>query len=416
MTVYAPAFNEDVAAVVERAGATGPTYIRLGRGELPAGVMAPAYHPWRCLIDGKGPVVIVAGPLAGVAMAALTDLKQVDPTVWVISELPMAVARPPELLIAQITATGRLCVIEEHVGHGGLGAMMASWILQNGIALRNFRHLYAQGYPSGLYGSQAFSSPRRAGLTRIRSAPRLWIWRNDSDRHAEGTRRSCRDIERPHPDTRRRRLRRRQSGASLAARPQRRNGRRSPAAGLALGPAGSAAPAGGGHHQRGRAEADGRGDPAAYDLQLRSLWSLCFRERSRFDLSHQFQCIGDADGASAGGRVGRVRKCRQFFGIWHERCRTTRERPDAAQQPLCGFQGRGEPIHHLCRQKLATADRQPAVVFRLWSAGGRIPAHTDASPSRPSGGIPLLSSRRTRRAISSMSRMPARLSLPRPPG
>jgi transketolase len=163
MTVYAPAFNEDVAAVVERAGATGPTYIRLGRGELPAGVMAPAYHPWRCLIDGKGPVVIVAGPLAGVAMAALTDLKQVDPTVWVISELPLAVARPPELLIAQIAATGRLCVIEEHVGHGGLGAMMASWILQNGIALRNFRHLHAQGYPSGLYGSQAFHR-RESGL------------------------------------------------------------------------------------------------------------------------------------------------------------------------------------------------------------------------------------------------------------
>jgi transketolase len=164
MTVYVPAFNEDVAAAVERAAAAaGPAYIRLGRGELPGGSAAPSYAPWRCLAVGSGPVVVVVGPLAGSAMAALADLHGADPVLWVATELPLAAAPPPALLAAQIAAAGRLCVIEEHVGQGGLGAMLATWTLESGIALRGFRHLHAHGYPSGRYGSQAFHR-RESGL------------------------------------------------------------------------------------------------------------------------------------------------------------------------------------------------------------------------------------------------------------
>jgi transketolase len=164
MAAFVPAFNEDVAAVVEQAAAfAGPSYIRLGRGELPTGVAAPTYAPWRRLAEGSGPVMVVTGPLAGTAMTALQDLGDADPTLWVVSELPLAVAPPPEPFAAQVADAGRLCVIEEHVGHGGLGAMLATWTLESGIALRCFRHLHAQGYPSGLYGSQAFHR-RESGL------------------------------------------------------------------------------------------------------------------------------------------------------------------------------------------------------------------------------------------------------------
>jgi transketolase len=157
MTAYIPAFDEDVSAVVERAVDTaGPAYIRLGRGELPAGAVAPAYAPWRCLAGGSGPVVVVAGPLAGQAMSVLTDLAAADPALWIVSELPLDPEVFPERLIAQIKACGRLCVIEEHVRHGGLGAMLAAWIVESGVAMSGFRHLYAQGYPSGRYGSQEF--------------------------------------------------------------------------------------------------------------------------------------------------------------------------------------------------------------------------------------------------------------------
>jgi transketolase len=164
LTTYVPAYNEDVPAVVARAvDGAGPAYIRLGRGELPAGAVAPAYAPWRCLANGNGPVVIVAGPLAGRAMAALADLGVADPALWIVSELPFAAAPPPEALAVQIKAAGRLCVIEEHVGHGGLGAMLSAWILESGIGMRGFRHLHAQGYPSGRYGSQDFHR-RESGL------------------------------------------------------------------------------------------------------------------------------------------------------------------------------------------------------------------------------------------------------------
>lgn len=164
MTAYVPAFDEDVAAVVERAAAgRGPAYIRLGRGELPAGVVAPEYAPWRCLRAGSGAVVIAAGPLAGVAMAALADLPEPGPALWVAGELPLSAAPPPAALVAAIAASGRLCVIEEHVSQGGLGAMLASWALTAGIAVPRFRHLFARGYPSGLYGSQAFHR-RESGL------------------------------------------------------------------------------------------------------------------------------------------------------------------------------------------------------------------------------------------------------------
>lgn len=164
MTTYIPAYNEDVKSVVERAvDHSGPAYIRLGRGELPPGDKAPDYAPWRCIADGKGPVVAAIGPLAGRAMAALADIAIADPSLWIVSELPFGAGSPPEAFTTQLKAAGRLCVIEEHVGHGGLGAMLSAWALKSGIGVHGFRHLHAQGYPSGLYGSQDFHR-RESGL------------------------------------------------------------------------------------------------------------------------------------------------------------------------------------------------------------------------------------------------------------
>ena len=41
--------------------------------------------------------------------------------------------------------------------------MLAAWILESGVAMSGFRHLYAKGYPSGRYGSQEFHR-RESGL------------------------------------------------------------------------------------------------------------------------------------------------------------------------------------------------------------------------------------------------------------
>jgi transketolase len=164
MGAYVPAFNEDIGGVVMRAGASpGPCYIRLGRGELPPQVEAPAYAPWRRLAGGDGPVVIVAGPLAGSTLGVVPALGACHPDLWVVAELPVHRALPPEELAERIARGGRLCVIEEHVAHGGVGAMLSQWVLQNGIPVLRYNHLCARGYPSQLYGSQAYHR-RDSGL------------------------------------------------------------------------------------------------------------------------------------------------------------------------------------------------------------------------------------------------------------
>jgi transketolase len=163
ISVFVPAFNEDIPATIARAGdAAGPCYVRLGRGELPAGMAAPAYAPWRKLAAGDGPVVVVAGPLAGSVLGVLSELGECHPELWAVAELPFSQTWPPALA-ARLARDGRLVVVEEHVAHGGLGAMLAQSVLAGGIALRHYAHLCARGYPSGRYGSQAFHR-RESGL------------------------------------------------------------------------------------------------------------------------------------------------------------------------------------------------------------------------------------------------------------
>ncbi|SFV04352.1 transketolase [Methylobacterium sp. 174MFSha1.1] len=163
LRIFVPAFDSDVAAVVEAAGGDpGPTYVRLGRGEVPAGRTAPAYAPWRRLRAGRGAVVVAVGPVAGLAWSAFAEDGEDGPEVWAVSELPLSVSPPPPALVEALP--GRvLCVVEEHVAQGGLGQGLAAWCLERGIAIAGFRPVAAAGYPSGTYGSQGFHR-RESGL------------------------------------------------------------------------------------------------------------------------------------------------------------------------------------------------------------------------------------------------------------
>lgn len=165
LRIVAPVFDADVGPAIDAAGShDGPVYLRLGRGELPAGRSAPPYGPWRRLRAGSGPVVIGVGPVAGLAWAALEGGEATgDAELWAVSELPVAANPPPPELRDAIGRSGRLCVVEEHVAQGGAGQGLAAWCLAEGVAVAAFRHLCAQGYPSGTYGSQAFHR-RESGL------------------------------------------------------------------------------------------------------------------------------------------------------------------------------------------------------------------------------------------------------------
>ena len=157
MQVLVPAFDEDVAAVVAQAAASAdPCYIRLGRGEGPRGYRPPAFAPWRRLLEGDGPVVLALGPLAGVALQALSGAG-LGAELWAVGALPLPPEGPPKALRVAIAAGRPIIVYEEHVRHGGLGSIMATWILREGLATRAFRHLAIEPKaPVGRYGSQAF--------------------------------------------------------------------------------------------------------------------------------------------------------------------------------------------------------------------------------------------------------------------
>jgi transketolase len=158
MRVFIPAFDEDVEAVLTRVGdAQNPSYLRLGRGEIPTEFKVPDYAPWRQLTKGDGMVVIVAGPLVGTYLDAFQNLPQESrPNLWVVTELPLSKNSLPVELIAQLSRQRGLCVIEEHVRHGGLGSELALLFMEMPLAVGIFHHLYARAHHYATYGSQNF--------------------------------------------------------------------------------------------------------------------------------------------------------------------------------------------------------------------------------------------------------------------
>ncbi|HEY0776843.1 MAG TPA: hypothetical protein VGD56_02650 [Gemmatirosa sp.] len=163
MHVFVPAFAADVGAVVRHLGTFNhPAYLRLGLAEDPTGVPLPAYAPWRRVVEGDGPTVIGVGPVVSPLIAACAALDAARrPTIWVLSELPLA--ELPDALLADLRRSEHLVVVEEHVARGSAGELLAHRLLLDGEAPRRFTHRCARGYVSGRYGSQRFHR-RESGL------------------------------------------------------------------------------------------------------------------------------------------------------------------------------------------------------------------------------------------------------------
>lgn len=156
LRVYVPAFDADVRVLVERLFAIPhPAYLRLGVSEEPTGVTVPSYAPWRRLLDGRGWVVLVTGPLVGGIWDAVWQLDEARrPALWLLSELP--VGELPGAFLEDLSRSRRLLVVEEHVAQGGVAQMIAGALLASGRSPGRFDTRSARGYPSGRYGSQKF--------------------------------------------------------------------------------------------------------------------------------------------------------------------------------------------------------------------------------------------------------------------
>jgi len=159
MRVLIPAFDGDLGPMVRfLARAESPAYLRLGISEEPKELTLPPYTAWRQLLErgihGRSTILVVGPLVGGIIEAARTIAADRRPSVWVLSELP--IAELPQQFIDDVTSSGHLVVVEEHVEHGGAGSMVAHRLLTRSVIPRRFSHLAARGYPSGLYGSQKF--------------------------------------------------------------------------------------------------------------------------------------------------------------------------------------------------------------------------------------------------------------------
>lgn len=157
-SVIVPVFDEDVDAVVTLAASrTTPTYLRLGRGEAPAGFTAPPYAAWRQLTEGDGPLVIAVGPLAGSYIAAFDALPlERRPSLWAASEMPIAASPPPAALAERLSSCSNLIVAEEHVEQGGFAAQLGLYLAELGMGPRHMRSLHARAHTYDGYGSQPY--------------------------------------------------------------------------------------------------------------------------------------------------------------------------------------------------------------------------------------------------------------------
>lgn len=157
MRCYIPFCIEDVREVTQQMmNRRGPAYIRLERGSKPDYVKIPKYNPIRKILSGKKLTIVSMGPIslnAIKAIESITSEKNIA-DIFVVSEIP--IIELTKELLSSIKKTNKLLIIEEHVSRGGLGENISLQLIKKGVVPKKFNHLYAIGYPDGLYGDQNF--------------------------------------------------------------------------------------------------------------------------------------------------------------------------------------------------------------------------------------------------------------------
>jgi transketolase len=99
--------------------------------------------------------VIAQGPVANNLVAAMKEnLHSSEVDLFIVNRMPFTTL--PDDIGTSIRKTGKVLVIEEHISTGGLGSAISLLVNENGIPVTRFRSLRAEGYPSGLFGSQSF--------------------------------------------------------------------------------------------------------------------------------------------------------------------------------------------------------------------------------------------------------------------
>lgn len=154
MKIYVPSFVEDIPEVVQKMYRdSSPNYLRLNLAPKTF-IKLPKYSGVRHVRKGYKLTIVVLGALVHNVLSALTKLNEKNVVdVFCISELPLLSI---EKIFRSLKTTQKLLVVEEHSGTGGLGEKIFTSLGKMSMNTDRFIHLYAKGYPSGLFGDHNF--------------------------------------------------------------------------------------------------------------------------------------------------------------------------------------------------------------------------------------------------------------------
>ncbi len=151
MKVYVPFTGNDVEDCVKlMLEDKSPNYLRLNLAAT-LNFEIESFKPWRKLKSGSKGLIIGTGPVLSNVFALEGDVLN-DYEVWLVSIFPLT--NMPAELIEKAKAVKTIVSIEEHNGQCGLYETLAAQLLSNGIGAVKYKGLFANGYPSGKYGSQ----------------------------------------------------------------------------------------------------------------------------------------------------------------------------------------------------------------------------------------------------------------------
>jgi len=154
MQCFIPFCDEDVFQVADAMmDYEGPSYLRLNSGSLkPFDVELPEFAQFRKISDGDDLVCICFGPIGLNLLQALYQ-KNIRAKIFVVSVMP--ILSLSEEFLADVKDVGKLLIVEEHSQRGGFGENIIYQLAKANCG-PEFRHVFANGYQSGLYGSQRY--------------------------------------------------------------------------------------------------------------------------------------------------------------------------------------------------------------------------------------------------------------------
>ncbi len=157
MQCYIPAFVEDLNICMDQMFIEKrPAYLRLGFGKkIPDNVAIEQFGAATHSMYNQQLTILVQGPVANNLFEALekSEFKN-SIEVFVINKMPLKSL--PRKIEQSIISTKQVLTIEEHISIGGLGGAVSLLLNKNSLSVKKFINLNAQGYPTDLYGSQAY--------------------------------------------------------------------------------------------------------------------------------------------------------------------------------------------------------------------------------------------------------------------